>query len=281
MADLSTYSASPLSSESSQESLSKNKEVDVTVETAEVKPATPTTNADMLEDVPLVPDNKSLEELNQPLNNLAIERRPSRTVPRLDIRKASNAAPLPWKIDETSSPYTPTSHTRKASYAPLRVSYGGSIDGSINKLPPLSTTATSGSPYSYAPSSPYTNSSRPLSTSSQEIDLSHPPGYAQHPSTFLDRELAMPSSPSYTNHSPFYSNSSYSSSISTPLTPTRRGRGILDNDPSIYLSGEEADEDTYWDTAAKWAKFAGKRLSAGEQTIWKMVNLMGSGDDRP
>lgn len=36
-----------------------------------------------------------------------------------------------------------------------------------------------------------------------------------------------------------------------------------------------------WDTAAKWAKAAGKRLSAGEQTIWKMVSAMGPGDDRP
>jgi len=257
-----------------------------------------TPEADMMEDVPLVLDNESAPEpLSQPINNPVVERRPSRTVPRLDTRKSSITAPLPWKVDETSSPYTPTSHARNASFAPPpRAGYRGSIDADLNtnspmhKLPPLSTTATSGSgsssPYTHAPSSPYTNSSSPLSltsTNSHTIDLSHPPGYSQHPSTFTDREPATSTStPSYTNHSPFYSNSSYTSSIgfSTPLSPTRRGRGILDNDPSIYLSGEEDDE-SMWDTAAKWAKAAGKRLSVGEQTLWKMVNAMGTGDDRP
>lgn len=310
MAGLNTHSASPLSSKSSQESLSKTKDNEMTDPSTQAIATASTPEADMMEDVPLVLDNESAPEpLSQPINNPVVERRPSRTVPRLDTRKSSITAPLPWKVDETSSPYTPTSHARNASFAPPpRAGYRGSIDADLNtnspmhKLPPLSTTATSGSgsssPYTHAPSSPYTNSSSPLSltsTNSHTIDLSHPPGYSQHPSPFTDRELpnlkstsTTLSSPNYTNLSPFYSNSSYTSSLNTsfssPLSPTRsgRGRGILDNDPSIYLSGEEGDDDeSMWDTAAKWAKAAGKRLSVGEQTLWKMVNAMGTGDDRP
>ncbi|KAK5094421.1 hypothetical protein LTR70_004142 [Exophiala xenobiotica] len=310
MVGLNTHSASPLSSKSSQVSLSKTKDNEMTDPSTQAIATASTPEADMMEDVPLVLDDESAPEpLSQPFNNPVVERRPSRTVPRLDTRKSSITAPLPWKVDETSSPYTPTSHARNASFAPPpRAGYRGSIDADLNtdtntntnspmhKLPPLSTTATSGSgsgsssPYTHAPSSPYTNSSSPLSltsTHSHTIDLSHPPGYSQHPSTFTDREPATSTSstlstPSYTNHTPFYSNSSYTSSIgfSSPLSPMRRGRGILDNDPSIYLSGEEDDE-SMWDTAAKWAKAAGKRLSVGEQTLWKMVNAMGTGDDRP
>ncbi|KAK5947160.1 hypothetical protein PMZ80_001307 [Knufia obscura] len=304
MAGLENHSASPSSSKSSQESLNKNMEaLDVPSNSKATTSSTSKTDTDAMEDVPLMLDNESKPELlSQAPSTPTASQQPTKPTPRLDTRKSSIAAPLPWKIDETSSPYTPTSHTRKASYAPPpRASYRGSIDiSSVNgagsprsKLPPLSTTATaSSSPY--APSSPYTNTSNssPMSrtssnnTNNPTHDLSHPPGYTQQTHPFTDRiPTKTLTSPTYTNHSPFYANASsstYSSSISSPLSPTqRRGRGILDNDPSIYLSGEDGEEESVWDTAAKWAKAAGKRLSAGEQTIWKMVSAMGPGDDRP
>lgn len=294
MAGLDTHSDSPISSKSSQESLKKDK--DTMGASSHPEAATPAPDAATMEDVPLVLDSESqTEQPSEPFSNPVASQRPRTTIPRLDTRKSAVAAPLPWKIDETSSPYTPTSHSRKPSFAPPpRASYKNSVDvrsaaSPQPKLSPLSTTPTataSSSPYT--PASPYTHSqsSSPYSnsgTNSHTIDLSHPPGYTQHSTPFTDRVSTL-DSPSYTNHSPFYSNSSYSSSISSPLSPTARarGRGILDNDPSIYLSGEaDGDEETMWDTAAKWAKAAGKRLSAGEQTIWKMVNAMGPGDDRP
>ena len=115
-------------------------------------------------------------------------------------------------------------------------------------------------------------------------DLSNPPGYKQdHRTSFSDRGSGLDDTiPSYDNASPFYANSSnYPSTISSPVTPTRRGRGILDNDPSLYLRGEgEGNEDAgWWDAAAGWAKAAGKRLSQGEQQLWKMVSAVTNTED--
>lgn len=63
------------------------------------------------------------------------------------------------------------------------------------------------------------------------------------------------------------------------MTTIRRGRGILDNDPSLYLRSEaDADEESVWDTATRWAKAAGKRVSQGEQQIWRMVSAVSSGE---
>lgn len=116
-----------------------------------------------------------------------------------------------------------------------------------------------------------------------------------------------------TNTSPFYSNSTtnsaydYSNSLfsptfsftapSTPKTPASTRRGILDNDPAIYLArdGENGDDESIWDTATKWARLASKKLSMGgdrngsgargptgefsvSSGLWKMV--AGVGEER-
>lgn len=201
----------------------------------------------------------------------------SRSVPRLNTRASISDAPLPWKIDETSSPCTPISHGRKASYAlpPPRVSYRSSADNSkanYTYSPPAANSFTYSPPHS-------TTSSIPT-PGSHTVDLSHPPGYTQDASSsFSDRAHGL----SYDNSTPFYQNNhnSYSSRMSSPITPTRRGRGILDNDPNLYLRGEaDTEDETYWDTAARWAKAAGKRMSQGEQQLWRIVSAATHGEDR-
>lgn len=198
-----------------------------------------------------------------------------RSVPRLNTRGSISDAPLPWAVDETSSPFTPTQ--RKASFVPPppRSGYRSSIDSS-NSICKHDLTQSTASPAYNAYSSPY--STTESSPGSHVVDLSHPPGYTQTQALTIDSAQA----PSYNNSTPFYQNSysSYASSMSTPVTPTRRGRGILDNDPSLYLHGEaDTEDETYWDTATRWAKAAGKRMSQGEQQLWRMVSAVANGED--
>ncbi|KAK5100563.1 hypothetical protein LTS08_005314 [Lithohypha guttulata] len=268
MTGINIHSASPLSASSSSQSL-----VELDKQTLSTEENQIATEPKDMEEVPLMlaSDSKSSEtppEQAEQASLPSMSSTSSRTVPRLNTttRINTNSAPLPWKIDETSSPYSPIS--RKSSFVPppprSRASRT-SIGGAQHQLPTLQTLSSSANYNNYSPPTPYTYSSSP---NSQTVDLTSPSGYSQNShDSFSDR------SP-YENSTPFYSNS-HSFSVSSPVTPTRRDGGILDNDPDIYLRGEgDADEETMWDTAAKWAKIAGKRLSQGEQQLWKMVSAV-------
>ena len=218
---------------------------------------TPTPDSDMVE-VPLTLDTETSVPIAHTAISPVVRRSSHARVPNINTM----AAPLPWNIDETgpSSPYTPIA--RKSSYAPPP-----------RRNPTISQSAMPVvAPAYYQP----TASTYPGdSVNETQADRRHPPRYVQdHQSSFNDREI---STPTYSNASPFYQNS-FSSGYATPMTRTRRGRGILDNDPDLYLRGEEVDDESVWNTAAKWAKAAGKRLSMGEQQIWKMMNAVAHGD---
>ena len=256
MAGIHLQSASPLSSNSSQQSLIEDEE-------ALQNSSETTFDPDKMAEVPIKLDAEA--QLANAMESVLPNTPASRKVPRLvtSTRQGSIGAALPWKVDETGSPYTPISQGRKASFAPPPPKAGSYRP------------TAAGSP---APSSPYSSSPfTPLSASSANhlLDLSNPPNYTQNSrASFSDRSTTYYDQ----NSTPFYQNS-VSSSLGSPMTPSRRGLGILDNDPNIYLRGEgDADEDTMWDTAAKWAKAAGKRLSAGEQQIWKMVSEVVTGE---
>jgi len=191
---------------------------------------------------------------------------PTRTALRLNTRTSMPGSSLPWQTDTTSSPFTPTSHSRKPSYAPPPRSNASNNYHPTNIDTSISTTSSPMlPPYQFSSPSPSLSSSPYPPTPS----LTNPPGYTQN------------THPSFSAHSPFYFNAQ-STHLTIPQTPTRRptGRGILDNDPTIYLTDDtNEDEDSYWDTAAKWAKAAGKRLSQGEQQLWKMVNAISTGEN--
>lgn len=288
MAGVEIHSASPLSSTSSEQSLagdsiSTQDSLRTRIDTSS------TAEPDSLTEG--LPGLKSESQSSQDYTQLLLSSgalRPAdkiaRPGPRINtgLKPTSTNTPLPWKIDETSSPSTPAAQARKASFAPPpRSGHRSSTDhglglSSTHTMPPLLTNSPS-HVGPYGPSTPFPHISSP---SSNNHFIS--PGYSQNNvqnarASFSDTSTNI--SP-YANSSPFYHNYSYSSSISSPITPTRRGRGILDNDPDIYLRGEgDSEEETMWDTAAKWARAAGKRLSAGEQTIWKMVNAVANGDE--
>lgn len=225
---------------------------------------------------------------------------PRRSVPRIHTRHSSTATniDLPWKIDTTSSPstskanYIPNSHAHNISIAPPPRAGDVTASNNISHVHPtvytssISTSSPSGySPYAQTHKYPPRHS------------LAHPPNYIQNTRASFYNSYASPetlytsdTSPLYTssNHS-FPYNSSSSFSFASPTTPTRRGRGILDNDPSIYLGtngggggGHDGrttidDDESMWDTATKWARAAGKRLSASEIGLWRLVG--GGGDD--
>lgn len=256
MAGINIHSASPLSASSSQESIPL-------LDKSETSEAAKGESMDITDaQTSMTEDKSSVDTDPKPAST------PTKSMPKLNTRIASTSYQLPWRVDETSSPHSSTS-ARKPSFVPPPPRSKASRTAS-ESAPQLSTLqiSTSSSPSNYssqAPSSPYT-------LSSLSFDLSSPPGYTQNArASFSDRPL-------YENSTPFYQNS-YSSGFSSPMTPSRRGKGILDNDPDIYLRGEgDGEEETVWDTAAKWAKAAGKRMSQTEQQIWKMVEAVTSAE---
>lgn len=258
MAGINIHSASPVSANSSHESLTEIKDF-----------ASPDAKSEQSTDIADANTTEMQElSLNEPES--IGPKTPARSMPQLQLntRKASTGYQLPWKVDETSSPHSSTS-ARKPSFVPPPPRSKASRMGSIipAHLPALQTSGNS-SPSNYSnntPGSPYSVSSQP------QTDLSSPAGYTQSRASFSDRSL-------YDNRTPFYHNN-YSSGFSSPMTPSRRGKGILDNDPDIYLRGEgDGEEETVWDTATKWAKAAGKRMSQTEQQLWKMVEAVTSAE---
>lgn len=267
MAEIPLHTSSPVSASSSEEALVKD--IAASTLNERCQEISHTNSSPDMEDVPLL-----LEEATARSTTLRFQATPApskKNVPRLNTRTSISSPSLPWQVDTTSSPASPSPYSRKASFVPPpRPGLSTYIpSASSSSSPPMPQLQPDDSPMS---PSAYRHSSRYASTSGHVIDLSHPPGYAQNArASFSDRAP-------YGNQTPFYENNR-ASSFSSPITPTRRGRGILDNDPAIYLAGEgDGDEDSMWDTAAKWAKAAGKRLSQGEQQIWKLVSAIGNGD---
>lgn len=284
MAAVNIYSASPLSSASSEESQADNKANFLSQSTDTTQSGTNIASESMME-VPIVSKsnsdavgqsaessgNRVVADTAQPMATS------DRSVPRINTNTSSVTAnsSLPWKIDDTSAPLTTATNRRRATFVPPpRTDYHQSVNhGKVLSPPP----ASYSTPYQSSASN--NRSRRPNSHNrSHTVDFSHPPNYMQNTRNSLSDTL--PSAGAYSNSTPFYQNNqSCSSSISSPMTPSRRGRGILDNDPDIYLRGEgDGDEESMWDTAAKWARAAGKRLSAGEQTLWRMVNAVANGE---
>ncbi|KAJ9657557.1 hypothetical protein H2198_004203 [Neophaeococcomyces mojaviensis] len=267
MTNVPFHTAFPISASRSEEALADTKLTTSDSEEGSSDTVSPLESSSV-EAVPLMLEAPNSQA--QPPASVTQQRKtPRRSVPRLNTRASVSRSSLPWQTDKTSSPFTPTSHGRRLSFAPPPRSNADSYCPSISGNPELSQfqSAMASNHGIYQFSSPCTPSPGSV------IDLSHPPGYSQ------DAEASFSDKPPYENHTPFYKNS-YSSSFSSPQTPTRRGRGILDNDPAIYLGGEgDGEEDSVWDTAARWAKAAGKRLSESEQQIWKMVNAISTGEN--
>lgn len=281
MAGIEIHSASPVSSTSSEQSLAGD--------STSVQDEPRVKSNSIVTVLPgLKSESQSSQQLTQSLFSPGALRstdKLTRPSPRINTgsKPASANAPLPWKIDETSSPSTPTAQARKASFAPpprsghrSSADYGSALLQTHTVSPSLTSSFSHTSPYRLSTASSYISS--PHSTS-HSADFSGSPNNIQNARASFSNTLAYVSP--YMNSSPFYHNNySCSSSISSPITPTRRGRGILDNDPDMYLRGEgDGEEETMWDTAAKWARAAGKRFSAGEQTIWRMVNAVANGEE--
>lgn len=212
-------------------------------------------------------------------------RTPVRIRPALDLDallSSPTAATVP-SLQTPYSPYASATHARKTSLVPPPPrktsisSQGGNSSGPASNANSPTTAAiqtVTRSPTSAKVMPARVCAYTPIVASPS---LMSPINYTQNTN---DAFGPANENPTYNdgNVIPFYTNSTYSPSTRSPQTPSRRGRGILDNDPTIYLEGNDSDEDSVWDTAARWAKAAGKKLSAGEQTIWKMVGVANSNE---
>lgn len=83
-------------------------------------------------------------------------------------------------------------------------------------------------------------------------DLNHPPGYQQNINAGEMNSNQRAAAQQYGNNS----TSGYGQGGG--------GQG--------YYGGGEADGESYWDSAMKFAKTAGEKLSAAESEVWKRIN---------
>lgn len=222
------------------------------------------------------PPPKAAEmNLNNIINGSDINNRESTSSsPKLHplMTKIPPSSPAPYAHSSTRqapSPYSSTSSSQSQSHNHSLTSPPGYTQNTHASFSTIQTNTTSNTANTSHPSTPTTNS----------ISLSRP---SSSYSNYSPTDKTAPPIPLYnTNTSPFYANSysgaDYSNSLfsptfsfnapSTPKTPASAARrGILDNDPSIYLrqDGENPDDDgSIWDTATKWARLAGNKLSLG------------------
>lgn len=230
-------------------------------------------------------DTNQVAATNSPSDGSTRVRTPIRVRPALDLdallssptSSATPSIPIPY------SPYASSSHSRKTSWVPPPPransinNRGGTSGGHASNIdsPIIAAAQTVARSPTSAKAAPACAS--PYTPSIASPSLMSPINYTQNIDGAFG--LAQEGSIYHSGNVPsFYTNSMHSPSNPSPRTPSRRGRGILDNDPAMYLEGNDSDEDSVWDTAARWAKAAGKKLSAGEQTIWKMVGVVGSNE---
>ena len=204
---------------------------------------------------------------------------PSPTPPTSNMTRKLSVPPPPKQGEEVKPPsfYAPQSHHTRAPSMPAAYYPPNPTHQRFASVSHVSTAQRTPAPFSshqrfssvsYTP--PTQRSPPPLPThqrfasvshmptraqpiaSTTRVDLSNPPGYVQNANTAFDDKDPLPE-----EEKPVFLNSFGLG------TPTRTG--------SFLDSGYEDTAKGIWDTAKEWAMTAGRKLSIGEQEVWKVL----------